>query len=240
MVICLDMLCTIRILSHFITNPAEVYWNALKRVIKYLYTTKDLWLKFGGQDQTLEGYTDADCASQPHRHFISDYAFIWGDRVVMWSSKKQPIVALSATEAEYIAATHASKEIFGSKLFLVNLPLLSRTQPPFIVTTTPPLICKKITNFMHVQNILISIFTLFAKLLKMGSFLSNTSLWRIILLTSSPNHYHDRSLSTLSSFLDFFWFEGECQISKHNLKYSQLYYLHSHLWYQYLLKMPTY
>jgi hypothetical protein len=76
MVICPDILCTIRILSHFITNPAEVYWNALKCVIKYLYTTKDLWLKFGGHDQTLEGYTDADWAFQPHRHFISDYAFI--------------------------------------------------------------------------------------------------------------------------------------------------------------------
>jgi hypothetical protein len=78
----------------------------------------------------------------------------------MWSSKKQPIVALSATEAKYIAVTHASKEIFGSKLFLVNLLPLFGTQPPFIVTTTPPLICKKTTNFMQVQNILISVFTL--------------------------------------------------------------------------------
>ena len=71
-----DILFTIGILSQVITNPAEIHWNALKCVIKYLYTTKDLWLMFWGWDQTLEGYTDADWTSQPHRHSISGYAFI--------------------------------------------------------------------------------------------------------------------------------------------------------------------
>ena len=33
-----------------------------------------------------------------------------------WSSKKQPVVALSAVEAEYIAAAQASCQVSSSKL----------------------------------------------------------------------------------------------------------------------------
>ena len=44
------------------------------------------------------------------RRSTSGYVFsLFGGRVI-WMSKRQSVVALSTTEAEYIAATHASKE----------------------------------------------------------------------------------------------------------------------------------
>lgn len=53
-----------------------------------------------------------------HRHSISGYAFFIGSGIVSWSSKKQPVVTLSSTESEYVALTHASKElIWIRKLF---------------------------------------------------------------------------------------------------------------------------
>ena len=58
----------------------------------------------------LKGFSDADGASQHHRHSISGYVFTIDGGAVSWSSKKQPLVALSMTEAEYIAAMHAAKE----------------------------------------------------------------------------------------------------------------------------------
>jgi hypothetical protein len=98
-----DTAYAIGVLSQFIQNPAQAHWEALKHVIVYLRCTKDLWLTFGGRTTTLvEGYCDADWASQKHRHSISGYSFHFGNGAVSWSSKKQYIIALSSTEAEYI------------------------------------------------------------------------------------------------------------------------------------------
>ena len=44
------------------------------------------------------------------RRSISGYVFNLFGGAVSWMSKKQYVVALSTTEAEYMAATHASKE----------------------------------------------------------------------------------------------------------------------------------
>ena len=66
----------------------------------------------------LEGYCDADWASQPHHHSISSFVFHYGQGVVFWSSKKQVIITFSSTEAEYVAETHASKEGIWLKMFV--------------------------------------------------------------------------------------------------------------------------
>ena len=120
------------ILSQFIQNPGSVHWEALKRINIYLKTTKDLWLMFGGKSKTIvEGYCDADWASQKHRHSISGYSFHFGSGAIYWSLKKQHIIALSSTKAEYIAQTHVAKEalwlwscveeIWGVKVEAMNI-----------------------------------------------------------------------------------------------------------------------
>ena len=113
-----DALCATGILAQFVQNPGLAHWKALKRLIGYLYTTRDMWLTFGGLDAILEGYSDADWGSQTHHHSISGYAFLMGNGAVTWSSKKQGVVALSSTEAEYIAQTHAAKELIWLRTFL--------------------------------------------------------------------------------------------------------------------------
>ena len=47
--------------------------------------------------------------------------FHMGARAISWSSKKQHIVALSSTEAEYIVQTHAAKEALWLHSFLREL-----------------------------------------------------------------------------------------------------------------------
>ena len=44
------------------------------------------------------------------RHSTMGYAFFCGSSLVSWSSKKQCTIALSTTEAEYLARTEAAKK----------------------------------------------------------------------------------------------------------------------------------
>ena len=60
----------------------------------------------------LYGYTDADWAgSIADRRSTSGFMFSFGSIAVTWSSKKQPRIALSSTEAEYRGAAVAACEV---------------------------------------------------------------------------------------------------------------------------------
>jgi hypothetical protein len=96
--------------AQFLENPGWAHWEAVKRIFRYLLGTKKLELTYGGEERGLVGYVDADGASQEHRRAISGYVFMVDGGAVSWSSKKQELVTLSTTEAEYVAQTHATKE----------------------------------------------------------------------------------------------------------------------------------
>ena len=83
----------------------------LKHVYAYLAGTWDLKLTFGAHQADLTGYADPDGSMHEDRKAISGYAYLIDSAAVSWSSKRQEIIVLSMTEAEYVAATHATKEV---------------------------------------------------------------------------------------------------------------------------------
>lgn len=104
--------------SQFMENPGRAHWEATKRIFRYLKGTKHFALTYGHKAKGLEGYVDADGASQEHRHAITGWAFFIGGGAISWSSKKQELVTLSTAEAEYVAATHAAKELLWLRRFI--------------------------------------------------------------------------------------------------------------------------
>eukprot|EP00253_Pinus_taeda_P025373 PITA_25373 len=117
------MVCTrphiahaVGVLSMFMSKQRKEHWIALKRVFRYLCGTSDYDLCYQervGLDRVLDihGFVDADWARDLDQGIsTSGYIFKLFGGVVSWMSKKQSVVALSTTEAEYMAATHASKE----------------------------------------------------------------------------------------------------------------------------------
>ena len=58
-----------------------------------------------GSNGSLIAFADSDYAGDvDDRRSTSGYVFMLGTGAVSWSSKKQPVVTLSTTEAEFIAA----------------------------------------------------------------------------------------------------------------------------------------
>ena len=81
-------------------------------------------LVFGASNPILKGYTDSDMAGDlDNRKSSTGYLFTFSGGAISWQSKLQKCVALSTTEAEYIAATEAGKEMIWLKRFLQELGL---------------------------------------------------------------------------------------------------------------------
>ena len=120
-----DITFAIQTVLRFLTKPGPMHWQAIKRIFQYLKGTMELWLSFMSK-MDLTGYTDADGSMAEDRHAISGYAFLIHSSTISWSAKWQEIIALSNTEAEYVAITHATKEAIWlhtllSQLFKINL-----------------------------------------------------------------------------------------------------------------------
>ena len=79
----------------------------------------------GGTKLKLEGFVDADYArNKDNKRSTTTYAFCLNGCCISWKSQLQPIVALSTTEAEYIALTKAIKEALWLLGILQELKLM--------------------------------------------------------------------------------------------------------------------
>ena len=107
-----DIAIAVNMLSQFMSNPANVHWKAVKRVLRYIKGTLDYGILFSGSKEiVLSGYSDSDWASDvDSRKSYSAYIFQLCGGPISWRCKKQSIVALSSTEAEYVALSMASQE----------------------------------------------------------------------------------------------------------------------------------
>jgi hypothetical protein len=106
----LDITYVVNTLSRYLENPGPAHWTAVKHMFGYLSGTVDWELTYGKEVKDLEGYVDVDGSMHEDRRAISGYAFLIDGGAVSWSTKRQDIISLSTTEAEYVAATHAAKE----------------------------------------------------------------------------------------------------------------------------------
>ncbi|CAL2257015.1 unnamed protein product [Prunus armeniaca] len=105
-----DMMYVINLISRFMERPTELHLNAAKRVLRYLKGTVrfGLFYRKGGKEELI-GYTDSDyVGDQDDRKSTFGYVFMLSSGAVSWSSKKQPVVTLSTTEAKFIAAASSA------------------------------------------------------------------------------------------------------------------------------------
>jgi len=135
------MVCTIPDIAHgvgvlrrYMSKLGKEHWTTVKRVFRFLCGTTSDGLCYEGRlglDRVLDihGFVYADWVGDlDHRRSTSGYVFNLFEREISWMRKIQVVVELSIAEAEYMAATHASKEAIWlqrscSSIGLVKQPM---------------------------------------------------------------------------------------------------------------------
>lgn len=113
-----DIAYSVSFLSQFNNCHTEYHWKCAKRVLRYLKGTKNYCLVFKKTNEDLQGHVDADWGSdKTDRKSYTGFVFKLSGGAVSWKSCKQKTVALSSTEAEYMALSEATKEA----IYLRNL-----------------------------------------------------------------------------------------------------------------------
>ena len=112
------------VLARFNSNPGPAHWQAAKHVLRYLKGTTHHKLVYqpSTSPEPFITYSDADHGGNPDNgKSTGGYVVKIGSGAVSWSSKLQPLVALSTTEAEHISAVEAGKEILWMRQFMGEL-----------------------------------------------------------------------------------------------------------------------
>ena len=108
-----DLAYCISCLSRFLENPSSEHEAAAKRVLRYLKGTTNIGLTFKlrPNEPIVLGYSDSDWAGDIEtRKSTSGYAFFVAGGLVSWMSRRQSVVTLSSTEAEYVALSESLRE----------------------------------------------------------------------------------------------------------------------------------
>ncbi|XP_033610933.1 secreted RxLR effector protein 161-like [Cryptotermes secundus] len=119
------MAFVVNVESQTLENPDKMAAQNVKRTLRYVKGTRDSGIKYTSPDSEtvkLEAFSDADYAGDvKNRKSVTGYVIMMPGGPISWCSGKQSIVALSATEAEYIAAAECCKELKYLKTFIEQL-----------------------------------------------------------------------------------------------------------------------
>jgi hypothetical protein len=119
-----DIAYTVSYLARFNSNPGPSHWAAVKHLLRYCKGTLDYKLTYSGElnNSAFTTYSDSahgDCKDSGRS--TGGCVTVFAGRAIGWASKLQGIVTLSTTEAEYVSAVEAGKEIYWMRNILHKL-----------------------------------------------------------------------------------------------------------------------
>ena len=116
------------------TNPTRQHMEQLKRMWRYLSGTRNLGLVLGGK-QSLTNldlwlHCDASWADdEVTRKTTAGHVIYVGNSLIKWQSKRQSIVTLSTTEAEFINMSTAGRDMIWIRNLLSDIGIRVRKVP---------------------------------------------------------------------------------------------------------------
>ncbi|CAH9052299.1 unnamed protein product [Cuscuta europaea] len=140
-----DIAYAVSCLSRFMSNPGMPHWNALKWLLRYLKFSANHGLIFTKctEGVKLSGYVDYNYANdKDNRKSTTSYVFTLCGSCISWKSQLQPIIALSTTEAEYVAATETFKEAIWLSRLVAEIGFLKQDVTVFSDSQSAIQLCK--------------------------------------------------------------------------------------------------
>ena len=112
--------------DRFQATPKESHVQAMKRIFRYLKGAIDLGLWYPSKNSlSLKAYSNVDwvgCVDD--RESTSGGAFILGESMEAWTSKKQSSISMSTTEVEYVVATECFTQVEWMKQTLQDMKVV--------------------------------------------------------------------------------------------------------------------
>jgi hypothetical protein len=141
----LDIMLSICMFAKFQADPTECHLRAVKRILRYLVYNPSFGLGYPrGFAFDIFGYSDVDYARyKVDRKSTSGTCHFLGRSLVFWASKKQNSLALSTTEAKYIAAGYCCAQLL----------LMSQTLTDYDYKLSKiPLLCYNLNEIRMAEN----------------------------------------------------------------------------------------
>lgn len=125
-----DISYAVSTLAQFSTSYGTDHITAIKHLMWYIKGNVDRGVSFRATSTSshiLQAYADADYANDAsHRRSVTGYTINLGGSTVCWRTRRQKSVALSTTEAEYMAMADCSKHIVWFRKLIY---VLSHSRP---------------------------------------------------------------------------------------------------------------
>lgn len=120
-----DIAFAVTKLAQHAANPSKEHLDKAKYILRYLAGTAKYALVYkGASNKGLIAYTDSDYAADPvKRRSTTGYHLKLADGIISWQSRAQKTIALSATEAEYMALSDCSRQVVWIQNIFTELGL---------------------------------------------------------------------------------------------------------------------
>jgi len=130
-----DIAYAVNRLAAYTANPSLQHHTALKQILRYLSGTRTHGITYKALPDCpdfFSGYADASYGNVDKYRSITGYVFLAGEGAITWCLRKQNSIALSSTQAEYVALSEAACEACWLRNLYTELGLLDENVPTLI------------------------------------------------------------------------------------------------------------
>ncbi|KAG5715319.1 hypothetical protein E4T56_gene14598 [Termitomyces sp. T112] len=122
-----DIAFAVSMLCRFNACPGPKHWQAVKHLLRYVCRTLDYKIEYSAHAVALPPspfitFANTDHGGNPNTgHSTTGSVLMVAGGAVSWISQQQSVIALSTTEAEFIAASETSRELCWLHNFLADI-----------------------------------------------------------------------------------------------------------------------